>query len=133
MQMQFELACAYTQVAILQWSHAMALMTCSECGRAVSSRAVACVGCGFPISQLADIPIAHSYVAAVPLTSTEIRWRALFFLATMLVGVIWTGLAEHEPTAGRLPVCGRICVFVADSARRSSSAAGRASSAWTQE
>ena len=82
----------------------MALMTCSECGRAVSSRAVACVGCGFPISQLADIPIAHSYVAAVPLTSTEIRWRALFFLATMLVGVIWTGLAEHEPTAGRLPV-----------------------------
>ena len=40
----------------------------------------------------------------VPLTSTEIRWRALFFLATMLVGVIWTGLAEHEPTAGRLPV-----------------------------
>jgi len=83
----------------------MALMTCSECGRAVSSKAVACVGCGFPIAQqFADIAIAHSYVAAVPLNSKEIRWRGLLFLATMVVGVIWTGLAEHEPTAGRLPV-----------------------------
>lgn len=83
----------------------MALMTCSECGRAVSSKAVACVGCGFPIAQqFADIQIEHSYVAAVPLSSKEIRWRGLLFLATMLVGVIWTGLAEHEPTAGRLPV-----------------------------
>ena len=83
----------------------MALMTCSECGRSVSSKAAACVGCGFPIShQLADFPIAHSYVAAVPLDSKEIRWRALFFLATMIVGVVWTGLAEHEPAAGRLPV-----------------------------
>jgi hypothetical protein len=83
----------------------MALMTCSECGRTISSKAVACVGCGFPISQqLADFPIAHSYVAAVPLGSKEIRWRAMFFLATMIVGVVWTGLAEHEPVAGRLPV-----------------------------
>ena len=83
----------------------MALMTCSECGRAVSSKAVACVGCGFPIAQqFADIPIAHSYVAAVPLSSKEIRWRALLFLATMFVGVVWAAIAEHEPTAGRLPV-----------------------------
>ena len=82
----------------------MALITCSECGRAVSNKAVACVGCGFPITQLADIQIVHSYVAAVPLSAQEIRWRALFFLATMVVGVIWSGLAELEPTAGRLPV-----------------------------
>ena len=82
----------------------MALITCGECGRAVSSKAVACVGCGFPISQLADIQIVHSYIAAVPLSAKEIRWRALFFLATMFVGVIWTGLAEHLPTLGRLPV-----------------------------
>jgi hypothetical protein len=88
----------------LDRSLSMALITCSECGRAVSSKAVACVGCGFPISQLADIQYTHPYVAAVPLSAKEIRWRALFFLATMLVGVIWTGLAEHEPTAGRLPV-----------------------------
>jgi len=82
----------------------MALITCSECGRMVSNKAVACVGCGFPITQLADIQYAHSYIAAVPLSTKEIRWRALLFLATTFVGVIWTGLAEHQTTLGRLPV-----------------------------
>jgi hypothetical protein len=82
----------------------MAMITCGECGRAVSSKAAACVGCGFPISQPTDIQYAHSYVAAIPLSPKAIRMRALLFLAMTFVGVIWTGLAEHEPTAGRLPV-----------------------------
>ena len=82
----------------------MAMITCSECGRAVSSKAAACVGCGAPVARLADVHFAVPYVAALPLSSKEIRWRALLFLAMTVVGVIWTGLAEHETVAGRLPV-----------------------------
>jgi hypothetical protein len=80
------------------------MITCSECGRALGSKALACAGCGFPLARLASVDFVAPYVAAVPLSSKEIRRRALLFLAMTVVGVIWTGLAEHEPAAGRVPV-----------------------------
>jgi hypothetical protein len=70
----------------------MALIQCSECGRSVSDKASACVGCGAPISS--DVGSVFSSVP-VPskgptLTRAQLRWRALLASATFIAGLMLT-------------------------------------------
>lgn len=76
----------------------MALILCSECGRSVSDKAAACVGCGAPIGSSASADAeSHSPFAAAPLPSkgpplsrTALRWRAVLATITFIVGLIMT-------------------------------------------
>src|SRR5579862_5444613 len=76
----------------------MALIQCSECGRSVSDKAKACVGCGAPIdSGDSSSSGAHSVFARAPLpskgpalTRKALRWRALLSALTFIAGLTMT-------------------------------------------
>jgi hypothetical protein len=69
----------------------MAIITCSECGRAVSDKAAACIGCGAPLTG-DDSGAAFSRepvrTPARPLTPAQLRWRLGLSALTLALGVI---------------------------------------------
>jgi hypothetical protein len=69
----------------------MAIITCSECGRAVSDKAAACIGCGAPLTS-DDSGSAFSREPARtptrPLTPAQLRWRLGLSALTLALGVI---------------------------------------------
>jgi hypothetical protein len=69
----------------------MAIITCSECGRAVSDKAAACIGCGAPLTS-DDSGSAFSrepiQTPATPLTPAQLRWRLGLSALTLALGVI---------------------------------------------
>jgi hypothetical protein len=83
----------------------MAIIKCSECGRAVSDRAAACVGCGAPIAPPPS-PSAFNLVPqpsiTPPLTSGQLRWRLALAALTLVLGVIAADAVGRWPRAGRL-------------------------------
>jgi hypothetical protein len=82
----------------------MALIPCSECGRSVSDKATACVGCGAPIHTGIDTDAnAHAAFAIAPepsksppLTHAALRWRALLAAVTFISGLIMTIRVDHQ-------------------------------------
>jgi predicted transporter len=70
----------------------MALIQCSECGRSVSDKAKACVGCGAPIDWGANALFASAPQPskAPALTRRALRWRALLASVTFIVGLTAT-------------------------------------------
>ena len=70
----------------------MALIQCSECGRSVSDKATACVGCGAPIEQDANAVFASAPQPSKSpaLTRKALRWRALLSAVTFILGVTMT-------------------------------------------
>ena len=80
----------------------MALITCGECGRAVSNKAAACIGCGAPIGDLPGVNLVPKRSAPAPLSTKQIKRRAVLFLSMFVVGVVWASLAEHGQEHRRL-------------------------------
>ena len=82
----------------------MAMITCSECGRAVSNKAAACIGCGAPLSALPDINFSPSTPLKPPPTALQLKRRAMVSLAALLAGVMWAGWVDHAYATYRLQV-----------------------------
>jgi hypothetical protein len=79
----------------------MAIITCSECGRAISDKAAACVGCGAPLAA-SEPPSAFNrepvYTLSAPLTPAQLRWRLALATLTLVLGVIAAdAAARHVP------------------------------------
>jgi len=88
----------------------MAMLTCSECGRAISDKAPACVGCGAPLPGAArpsgaEPPSAFNrepmHSATPPLTSRQLRWRLALSALTLVLGVVVADAVGRRPAAGR--------------------------------
>ena len=80
----------------------MAIIKCSECGRAVSDKAAACIGCGAPLapderhSAFSRAPIQ---TVTAPLTPAQLRWRLALAALTLVVGVIVADALSRHPGA----------------------------------
>jgi hypothetical protein len=74
----------------------MALIACSECGRAVSSKAEVCVGCGAPLATMSSIELVAKHSNAPPLTRDQIKRRALQSLSMFALGVVSAGFVDHR-------------------------------------
>ena len=84
----------------------MALIACSECGRAVSNKATVCIGCGAPLSASSPIDLVPKRSNAPPPTREQIKRRALLSLSIFVLGVIWAGFLDRRPG-------GRFALFMA--------------------
>jgi hypothetical protein len=84
----------------------MALIACSECGRAVSDKATVCIGCGAPLSTSSPIDLVPKRSNAPPPTREQIKRRALLSLSIFVLGVIWAGFLDGRPG-------GRLALFMA--------------------
>jgi hypothetical protein len=82
----------------------MAIINCSECGRAVSDKAPACIGCGAPLVR-EDPPSAFNrepiYTISPPPTPAQLRWRLGLSSLTLVLGVIASDAAGRH-RGGRL-------------------------------
>ena len=84
----------------------MALIACSECGRAVSSKAEACVGCGAPLTPMSSIALVAKRSNAPPPTRDQIKRRVLQSASMFAVGVVWAEFLDRHHG-------GRLASFVA--------------------
>jgi hypothetical protein len=91
----------------------MALIACSECGRAVSEKAPACIGCGAPLSTSSSIDLVPRRSNSPPPTREQIKRRVLLSLTMLVLGVILANLLDHRPdsrapsfVAALLIICG---------------------------
>lgn len=82
----------------------MAMVTCSECGRAVSNKAAACIGCGAPLGVSPDINYVAPTKAATPPSPAQIRRRTLLSLTALMMGVFWASMVDHAHASHRLPL-----------------------------
>jgi hypothetical protein len=80
----------------------MTMISCSECGRSISDRAAACVGCGAPLSAPSSIPLAPVPSTQLPPTRRQIRWRLLIASLMLVSGVIAARQALHLPRYAHL-------------------------------
>ena len=80
----------------------MAMITCSECGRSISDRAAACVGCGAPLASRTSMNLAPAPSPGLPPTRRQIRWRLLLASLMLLSGVIAARQAMHLPRYAHL-------------------------------
>ena len=83
----------------------MAIIKCSECGRAVSDTAAACIGCGAPLA--APTPPSAFNLApkpsdTPPLTPSQLRWRLALASLTLVLGVIAADAVARHPGGGKL-------------------------------
>lgn len=88
----------------------MALTKCSECGREVSDKAAACLGCGAPIAPERGISLDSSAHASV--TRTGAKWEGLGFIliiAGMLAAMASDGIVG---TVGGVSVAAGFVVFL---------------------
>src|SRR5579863_3177057 len=83
----------------------MAIIKCSECGRAVSDKAAACIGCGAPLaadernSAFSRAPVQST---AAPLTAAQLRWRLALAALTLVLGVIVADAVARHPDLPQL-------------------------------
>jgi hypothetical protein len=80
----------------------MTMIPCSECGRSISDRATACVGCGAPLASRSGMNIAPAPSPGLPPTRRQIRWRLLIASLMLLGGVIAARQAMHLPRFAHL-------------------------------
>lgn len=76
----------------------MTMIRCSECGRAISDRAAACVGCGAPIAksnQDSFFNAAPERSDAPPLSRRQMNWRVTLAVLTLVLGVLAVGHVDH--------------------------------------
>jgi|SRR5580698_8943037 hypothetical protein len=66
----------------------MTMITCSECGRAISDRAPACVGCGAPVGTHSGLNLEPVPSSGLPPTKSQLRWRLLLAAMMLLIGII---------------------------------------------
>jgi hypothetical protein len=75
----------------------MALIACSECGRAVSNKAPACIGCGAPLPTASPINVVPTLTNISPPTRQQIKRRAILSLSVLVLGILFAGFLEHRP------------------------------------
>jgi hypothetical protein len=80
----------------------LAIIRCSECGRAVSDRASACIGCGAPLLRLPGFDWVPQRSAAPPPSSAALRRRSLIAALGVIAGILWSRLLETEPGQHRI-------------------------------
>ena len=91
----------------------MAIIRCSECGRAISDKAAMCIGCGAPIPRS---KFENSIFLAAPkpdktppLTPKQLRWRVVLASLTFIVGMIASGeISRH----GGNPIAATVAALV---------------------
>ena len=97
----------------------MALIACSECGRAVSDKAVACIDCSAPLATASSaIDLVPKRSDTPPPTREQIKRRALLSLSILAVGLIWAVFLDHHPGSrlalfmAALLIIGGLCWFM---------------------
>jgi uncharacterized OB-fold protein len=76
----------------------MALTTCPDCGKSVSTSAVACPGCGAPVAIAAEARAAGTPLTTTQLTSKKFKAQKLISVSMFLIGIIWLfGAISEEP------------------------------------
>src|ERR1700736_1662837 len=96
----------------------MALIACSECGRAVSDKAEVCIGCGAPVATSSPIDLVPRRSNAPPPTREQIKRRAVLSLSMFTFGVIWAAFLDHRPDSrlasfvAALLIIGGLCWFM---------------------
>jgi len=76
------------------------MIACSECGRAISNKAAACIGCGAPVgtSEL-GYGVVDPPAPALPMRTL---WRHLWLSAGLsLLGTFMALAADRQPDSGR--------------------------------
>jgi fatty acid desaturase len=89
----------------------MALIACSECGRAVSDKAAACVACGAPVNQNSAIDLVPQRAKVPPPTREQIKRRAILSLSILVAGVILAAVLDNRP-GGRLALFGATLMII---------------------
>ena len=89
----------------------MALVACGECGRAVSDKAAACIGCGAPLTQSSAIDLVPKPSNAPPPTRTQIKRRAILSLSILVIGVVLAGFFDQR-SGGRLALLGATLMII---------------------
>lgn len=74
----------------------MALIACSECGRAVSNKAEVCVGCGAPLTRMSSIELVAKHSNAPPPTREQIKRRVLQCVSMFALGVVWAEFLDRH-------------------------------------
>jgi hypothetical protein len=81
----------------------MAIITCSECGRAVSDKAATCIGCGAPLVQTGGFDLVPRPAKSKPLTRAQIKRVAAISGAALLAGGVLAKVIDAHPGGSRLP------------------------------
>jgi hypothetical protein len=94
----------------------MVMIRCSECGRAISTRASACVGCGAPVKQNLELNWVPAPSMEPAPTGRQIARRALVAGLALLSGIVWAAAINGRPggnhiaaTLAALLVIGGLC------------------------
>lgn len=89
----------------------MALVKCSECGKEISDRAGACLGCGAPLgnSAAATAPSPQAVTNSVRVERAGFKWEAIGFVLILIA--IVAGIAGAGGFAGVLGFVGFV-VFI---------------------
>jgi hypothetical protein len=80
----------------------MAMIHCSECGRAISTRASACVGCGAPLSAGTGFNWVPAQSRAPAPTGRQIVRRAALAAAALAFGIIWANAINGRSGGSRV-------------------------------
>ncbi len=80
----------------------MAIIQCGECGRAISNKAGACIGCGAPVNAPAGFDLTPKRSIGRPLTRRQLKRRALLSASLLALGVLAAGALGHRTAGNRL-------------------------------
>jgi hypothetical protein len=85
------------------YNTAVAIIKCSECGRAISDRAAQCVGCGAPLSPIAGFDIAPKRDSSPPPTPRRLAIQGAIMLVMLAGGIGWASFLSHRGQDNSLP------------------------------
>jgi hypothetical protein len=80
----------------------MAMILCSECGRAISTQASACVGCGAPLGASAGFNWVPAQPRGPAPTRRQIAWRAMLAALALACGILWANAIGARPGGSRV-------------------------------
>jgi hypothetical protein len=93
----------------------MTMIRCSECGRSISDRAPACIGCGAPITGESNIALTPARSDEPPLSRKQLNWRVALAALTLALGLIAVSHVDHaggsrvKTTLATLLLIGGLC------------------------
>ncbi len=80
----------------------MAMIRCSECGRAISDQASHCVGCGAPAATLSGIDWLPRRSTSPPPSPRQLWLRGTVAALMLVLGALWASAIDHRSGGGRL-------------------------------
>jgi hypothetical protein len=81
----------------------VAIIKCSECGRAISDRAAVCIGCGAPLSPVPGFNIAPKQDTSPPPTPRRLALQGGIALVVLIVGMGWASFLSHRGQDSSIP------------------------------